>query len=153
MNQPSHVYPSKTVNKGVSLPTLIITFLVRFILALLPSPLLSQFLFLPFFSILILTRCLWEGFLHTLCHPQWSITNSSPMQCDAGQLWVQSVFVLFQASCSVSSCRVCFMCNTHYEMHTAAGLFSCQWVRSSMYSSMKQSSSTALCVLVHYHFV
>ena len=111
-----------------------LTFLTRFILSL-----LSQFLFLPFFSILILTSCLWEG-SSTPCaipvehyklfpHAVWCWTALSS-EC----------VHLVQASCSVSSCSVCFTCSTHYKMHTAAGLFSCQRVRSSMHWMLKHEA-------------
>ena len=133
-----YIHP-KLWTKGFPFPPSLI-FLACFILSLLPSPLLSQFLFLPIFFYPNSHQLPLGRFPPHPVLSQWSITNSSPMQCDARQLWVQSVFTLLQASGSVSSCSVCFMCSTNYKMHTAAGLFSCQWVRSSMYWMLKHEA-------------
>ena len=132
MNQPSYVYPSKTVNQGFSLPTLI-NFSCSF------HPLSPSFP--PSFPISISPLFFYPN-SHQLPLERFP-PHLVPSPVEHYKLFTHACSVMLDgsefrvcSSCSklhavfphavFASCSVCFMCSTHYKMHTAAGLFSCQ---------------------------
>ena len=148
-----YIHP-KLWTKGFPFPPSL-TFLARFILPLLPSPLLSQFLFLPFFSILIHISCLWEGFLHTLCYPSGALQTLPPcsVMLDSSEFRVCSSYSKLQAVFPHAVFASCIAHITKCIQQQDCSHVN-EWDHLCIEClSMKQSSSTALCVLVHYHFV